>query len=457
MSIHDIRTGLTALTNAVDALQSAPPPSPEILDRALSGNKINGGMITNFSSKGITDEATVNQILTVHNDGITVKAIQTQSIDNSLTVKGDLTVQGEVHATKLHVDEVSADVRNERSSSLEFTATSGAHSGKGLLWTGAEDYTKQFVFRDQPNRMWSSDDIDIDREKVYRIEGIPVLTLTTLGRSVTESNLQTLGTLQSLEVQGNVNIDGVVYWDTDSERLGIGTDAPNGMLALKNIDHEFIIDNTIDKKFKLGTWTTSALQIVTDDTTRIEVAANGNISLNGRVNITHPIGVGVNNFADDVDITTARAVRIQNKKFETGTSVPSTGNYIVGDIIWNQNPTPTGFVGWICVRAGTPGEWKQFGQIQSYVLNTMWEFLAKILPAISLLLVLIVHFADLQNTFDYIMIAISVAFSVTAVIWWWWIMMFARKLTEVNNKSLDRFEEIAKELKDLRKEINKKK
>ena len=87
----------------------------------------------------------------------------------------------------------------------------------------------------------------------------------------------------------------------------------------------------------------------------------------------------------------------------------------------------------------------------------MWEFLAKILPAIALLLVLIVHFADLQNTFDYIMISISVSFAITAVIWWWWIMKFARNLTEVNNKSLDRFEEIAKELKDLRKEINKKK
>ena len=87
----------------------------------------------------------------------------------------------------------------------------------------------------------------------------------------------------------------------------------------------------------------------------------------------------------------------------------------------------------------------------------MWEFLAKILPAIALLIVLILHFADLQNTVDLIMIAISFAFSIIAVIWWWWIMMFARKLTEVNNKSLDRFEEIAKELKDLRKEINKKK
>mgnify|MGYP000075249686 FL=1 len=364
-NIHDIRNGLTALGNAIDAMQSAETPAPEILDRALSGNKINGGMITNFSSKGITDEATVSQVLTVHNNGITVRAIQVQSIDNPVTVKGNLTVEGEVYATRLHVDEISADVRNERSSSLEFTAASGSHSGKGLLWSGGTDYTKQFIFRDTPNRMWSSDDMDLDREKVYRIENIPVLSLSTLGRSVTHSNLQTVGTLESLEVQGRVNIDGFVFWDTDSERLGLGTDAPNGMLALKNIDHEFVIDNTDDKKFKLGTWTTSALQIITDDTTRIEVAANGNISLNSKVHIQNTLGVGVKNYGDDVDITTARGVRFQNKKFETGTSIPVSGSYVIGDIVWNQSPTPTGYVGWICVRAGTPGEWKTFGSISA--------------------------------------------------------------------------------------------
>ena len=37
--------------------------------------------------------------------------------------------------------------------------------------------------------------------------------------------------------------------------------------------------------------------------------------------------------------------------------------YNIGDIVWNQSPTPSGFVGWICMRAGTPGEWKAFGQI----------------------------------------------------------------------------------------------
>jgi hypothetical protein len=362
--IHDIRNGLTALGEAIDALQSKPAPQPEILDRELSGNKINGGMITNFKSVGIVDEAK-HVALTVHNDGITVKAMNVQDINNDLRVNGHLTVKGEIHASKLHVDEISADVRNERSTPLEFKAENGNISGKGLIWTGAVDYTKQFVFRDTPNRIWSSEDIDIDRDRVYRIEKLPVLTLTALGNSVTQSNLQKVGTLQGLSVEGRVNIDNFVFWDSDSQRLGIGTDSPNGLVSLKNIDHEFVIDNTEDKKFKIGTWTTSALQIITDDTTRIEISANGNISLNNKVTVESGLGVGVKNFTDDVSITTANGIRFQNKKFEVGAGIPVGGNYVKGDIIWNETPAPTGYIGWVCVRTGTPGEWKPFGQIQS--------------------------------------------------------------------------------------------
>ena len=73
-NIHDIKNGLTALSDAIETLQSQPSPKPEILDRGLSGNKINGGMITNFKSVGIVDEAK-EVALTVHNDGITVTNI----------------------------------------------------------------------------------------------------------------------------------------------------------------------------------------------------------------------------------------------------------------------------------------------------------------------------------------------------------------------------------------------
>ena len=213
--------------------------------------------------------------------------------------------------------------------------------------------------------MWSSEDIDLQNEKVYRIDRIPVLTLTKLGDSVKHSQLRSVGKLENLETEGKLNIDDFVFWDTDTQRLGIGTDAPNAMLSIKNIDHEFVIDNTIDKKFKLGTWTTSNLEIITDDTTRIEVSASGDITLNNNTVIQGKVGIGVKNFQKDADLTIAGPVRIENKKFEVGSQSPSSGTYVQGDIIWNSNPQPTGYVGWICVRPGSPGEWKAFGLIQS--------------------------------------------------------------------------------------------
>jgi hypothetical protein len=362
-NIHDIRNGLTALTDAIDALQSNPVPKPEILDRELSGNKINGGTITNFKSVGIVDEA--NQVaLTVHNNGITVEAMNVQSINNDLTVNGQLNVAGEITATRLHVDEISADIRNERTTPLEFKAENQSLSNKGLIWTGI-DYTKQFVFKHAPDRLWSSEDIDIDNDKCYRIDSLPVLNLNKLGDSVTQSNLQSVGTLQNLNVDGSVTIDNFVYYDANSQRLGIGTSEPNAMFSVKSLDHEFVVDETEDRKFKIGTYTTSGINIITDDTDRITINAVGDIELKNKVTVRGKFGINVNNFSDDADITTSGPMRIQGKKFEVGSEQPSTGNYLQGDIVWNTNPIPTGYVGWICVRNGNPGEWKPFGLIQS--------------------------------------------------------------------------------------------
>lgn len=46
-------------------------------------------------------------------------------------------------------------------------------------------------------------------------------------------------------------------------------------------------------------------------------------------------------------------------------SVPTSGTYRVGHIVWNTYPTPGGVVGWICTTAGTPGTWKTFGAISA--------------------------------------------------------------------------------------------
>ena len=360
----DIRKSLESLADAIEQIASKPAPASVINDRSISGNKINGGMITNFSSAGIKDNTVHNgtPVLTIEDGYIKTPEIQTNKVRNPLTVDGNLTVNGEITATRLHVDEISADIRHERTSPLEFKGEGGPAIGKGLIWTGGK-YTKQFVL--QKDRLLSSESLDVSQGKDYRIGNQIILSETELGSTVTKSNLRKVGQLDNLTVAGPFVLDNYVFWDTGSQRLGIGTDQPNGMLSIGSFDQEFFIDSTDERSFKLGTWTTAGLDIVTDDTARISIGPSGVISLNNKVSVKGTLGVNVKNYSEDVDITTAGPVRFQDKKFEVADTHPNSGSYKLGDIVWNNNPQPTGHVGWVCVREGTPGVWKRFGQISS--------------------------------------------------------------------------------------------
>tara|TARA_B100001057_G_scaffold289536_1_gene289600 strand:- start:3137 stop:4207 length:1071 start_codon:yes stop_codon:yes gene_type:complete len=352
-----IRENLDALATAIESLEARPTSAkPDILDRELSGNKINGGRITNFSSVGIKDEAK-DFVLNISDNGINVDVIKTKVLDNNITVQGDLTITGGITATKLHVDEITADVRNERTSPLEFQ---GGH-GKGLIWTG-EGHTRQFTFQPNPDKLFSSENIDLNKDKSYMIEGIPVIQFTKLGDSVTASRLTSVGTLQNLHTEGSLSVDEYVHYDANTERLGVGTSEPNGQLAIKSLDHEFVIDPTEDGEFKIGTWSTTGLDIITDDTIRIKVGQTGGITLEDKVIINGKLGIGVKNFGN-VDLAVAGPIKVQGHTVQWLDSVPTSGNYIKGDIIYNASPQPSGYVGWICVRSGSPGEWNPFGLI----------------------------------------------------------------------------------------------
>ena len=362
-TLTEMRNGFAAVGAAVEAIANQPAPKAVILDRQLTGNKINGGTITNFASTGITDTATSPTLL-VANDGVTITTLRVNTISNPLTVQGNLTVQGEITATRLHVDEISADVRNERTSPLEFTAEGGNIFGKGLIWTG-NGSTKQLTMQGSPERLFSSESIDVATSKEFSINTQTVLSADSLGLSIVNSNLQNVGTLTSLRVGGALTVDEHIYYDPDSMRLGLGIDNPNGAFSIASFDHEFLIDSTDDYRFKIGTWTTSGIDIITDDTKRLSIEPGGDVVFTSKAVFNGKIGVGVKNFATDADITTAGPIRMQGKKFEVGTTMPTEGSYAIGDIVWNSVPRSTSYVGWVCVREGTPGEWKSFGQIAS--------------------------------------------------------------------------------------------
>lgn len=259
------------------------------------------------------------------------------------------------------------DMRMQALSSVEFQADDNGIYGKGLQWKGTGP-TKQLIYRSNPDRIWTSESIDLGQEQSYMIGNTPVLHQTELGSAVRNSSLVTVGTLQNLSTNGNLSVDGYVFYNADSGSFAIGTEAPNGKFALATLDAEFIID-TDPGTVKLGTWTSDDLRVLTDDTTRLIVRANGNIDLGDpdggetRVTVHGKIGIGVNNIDSDVVLSTNGPVKFENKKFMNGTEIPSSGVFRQGDIVWNENTVPSGYIGWVCIRAGSPGEWRPFGQI----------------------------------------------------------------------------------------------
>ena len=259
------------------------------------------------------------------------------------------------------------DMRMQSLSSVDFQADADEIYGKGLRWVGTGP-TKQLVYRANPDRIWTDESIDLGNEACYMIGNTPVLRATSLGTAVRNSNLITVGTLQNLNTQGDLSIDGYIYYNSTTESLGIGTEAGNGKFTIATLDAEFIID-TDPGSVKLGTWTSDDLRILTDDTTRVIVRANGNIDLgdpsggNTHVTVHGKIGIGVNHMDSDVVLSTAGPVKFENKKFMNGTDEPTSGTFRQGDIVWNENTISTSYIGWVCVRAGNPGEWKPFGQI----------------------------------------------------------------------------------------------
>lgn len=359
-----IRQGLKDLGDAVESLATREPDPVEVANRSISGDAIIGGKISKFQSVGIKDDST-RLVVLVNNDGITTDVIDVETLEGDTKVTGNLTVDGEVHARKLHVDEVTSDTRLERSTPLEFKKGKGDESlvGKGLLFTG-DGATKQFILQTNPSRFYSNIGIDIHRDAAFSIDGLSVLTQDSLGTSVATSSLRKVGTLQNLKTQGDLNIDEYVFWNSVQERFAIGTDQPNGMLTVTKDNTEVIIDPDGDVA-KVGTFTTSDLNIVTDDTTRIYVSNTGKIvigsSTGSNVKIQGKLGVNITN--PELDFESAGPIRFANKRMDVGTEIPTNGFYRKGDIVWNEDPQPTGHVGWVCVREGTPGVWKSFGQI----------------------------------------------------------------------------------------------
>jgi hypothetical protein len=254
----------------------------------------------------------------------------------------------------LEVDSVVSDSRTTRSSSLEFEADDqNSIFGKGLVWKG-EGATRKFILATNPDRFLSTEDIELSINKKFRINGQEILSETTLGETVTQSNLETLGTLLSLTTSGNVNLNNSIVLDDN----GISV---NNSVAIRSGEQVL----TLSSNGLNG----ETFKFANGDTTHFAIESDGPIKIGNQDNTARTINaygrlsVNVTNPEPEAAFTVDGLVMMNGKRFSNGTAYPNTGNWSKGDIVWNSNPQATSFIGWVCVMSGTPGHWKPFGNI----------------------------------------------------------------------------------------------
>jgi len=257
------------------------------------------------------------------------------------------------------------DVIAKRTANIEFHASDdGNVYGKGFVWK-YENGGEKVSIHPNPNRLHSTMPIDLHQEAWYGIGRIPVLRANELGPSVTKSYITETGTLKNLNTQGNLNLDDFVHYSSGSDRLGINTDEPNATLSVSGLASEFIVDIE-GTGTRIGNYTNDSLEIVTDNTPRIQISGTGQITIGTsetKTTINGALGIGVSNPGNDAKVSIAGPIKIHSNRITYADDRPTEGAYAKGDIIFNTNPKPTGYVGWVCTRDGTPGVWKAFGQI----------------------------------------------------------------------------------------------
>ena len=250
-----------------------------------------------------------------------------------------------VHGS-IHVDNFVSDTRVERTSSLEFKANRDASIyGLGLLWT-AERNNKELIMRSDPDRLWANTSIDVEEHQAYYINGRPVLSATALGTSVVNSNLITVGPLQSLTVTGLAEIQGDLT-------------ASQSNATFKSV----FINNGIESLSVTAQGTNSnnhhKISVNEED---VFYGSNDEIIIGNPNFGRRPVKV-FGPISTTSDLTVSGAVTLNNKKFIKGHQVPTEGQFNKGDIQWNESPVESGYVGWVCITPGTPGQWLPFGAI----------------------------------------------------------------------------------------------
>jgi len=157
---------------------------------SVTNTDVEGGTFTVTNSGVVSVAGTANQVaVSGANGNVTFSLPNDVTIPNNLTVTGDLLVQG--NTTTLNTSTLAVEDKNIVIANG--STTDAAADGAGITIKGATDKTLNWV--DATDSWTSSENFDLAAGKTYAIGSSSVLSSTTLGATVVNSSLASVGTI----------------------------------------------------------------------------------------------------------------------------------------------------------------------------------------------------------------------------------------------------------------------
>jgi hypothetical protein len=279
-------------------------------DFVLSGDNIVGGIMRNFGSTGIDDQATDCR-LSVFDD---MTVIENNLITQDLTVKGIAIIEGDLNVTGT-VDPTS-----------NFYLT--------LLADTTDDVRRNLddslfhTYSDKVFERIASEGLDLNK---ITLNGETVVNGRNLSNQITVSNLQQVGSLKELRVTGESLISQTLY--TTNKRVGINTIEPGQALSIWDQEVEIGIGKIANNTAVIGTPRNQTLIIGSNGKNNIAVLPDGAIAVD-KLNIGHSVIMS--------------------------SLTPPMDNQPKGTIVFNANPNLGGPIGWVSLG---DARWGNFGII----------------------------------------------------------------------------------------------
>lgn len=287
---------------------SIPAVALQTQDLTVSGSQIKGGTIEKFSSTGIDDRSTQVQ-MTVMDQGV---VIENRLISMGLEVKGTTVFDGDVI--------INGDIPERSAIYQKILEHTVANTRNELNQELFEKYSN--IIFDNIRK----EGLDLSQ---ITVDGREIIKGDQLGYSIADSNIQRLGLLRDLRVNGEANIFETVY--VTKGRIGVNTQDPTHALSVWDQEVELGFGKRERDVAFIGTPRGQQLILGSGKNDNLVLDTDGSVKV--------------------------KSLEVDGIKFMAVDSPPNF-DAPVGVIAWNRKPAPGSSIGWVSLGNAV---WSKFG------------------------------------------------------------------------------------------------